>query len=142
MKKYYLVSLGTYNKKPRQFFWMLDNGDTWIDLADQSAWKDKNEADIIAEAIEAEHTTDLDWAKTPLLNDKSISGWLSRYGRFYGCPSYHHDNVAHLVLGMTVQELENRGWVRVFDERWFTCQQRLSAEQRNWLSENGYVVHD
>lgn len=93
--------------------------------------------------MEADHITRLDWRKTPFHNDRSTSGWLSRDGRFYGgCPSIHHDVIAHCVLGMKVGDMEDGGWARVYDSNRFTCEKRLSAEQRNWLLQKGHELSD
>ncbi|MBI1912915.1 MAG: hypothetical protein HYS21_13060 [Deltaproteobacteria bacterium] len=140
--KYYLVALfDADSDSQEQFCWMTYNGEKWVNALNGN-WKPKHKKDIIAEIVEVEHITELDWSKTPLYNDELISGWLSRDGRFYGCPSKYHDTLAACVLGLKVPELENMGWVRVYDHNWFTCQHRLSAEQRNWLSQNGHRVTD
>ncbi|MBI5809931.1 MAG: hypothetical protein HZB21_01890 [Deltaproteobacteria bacterium] len=139
---YFLVSPVNNNPGGRKhFFWMLDNVDTWIGVA-RGIWRPKHEADIIKETAKAEHITRLDWTKTPFHNDSLASGWLSRDGRFYGCPQIFHDIFAAIVLGIKVGELEKTGWVRVFDSNRFVCENRLSAEQKNWLSGNGYTILD
>ncbi len=124
-KKYFLVSPGDSAKHPRPYYWSLDIG----------------AKDLVIEVAEAHHLTQLDWRKTPFQNDELATGWLSRDGRFYGCPSVHHDVIAFCVLGIKVSDLENMGWTRVYSDR-FTCEKRLSAEQRNWLSANGHKVYD
>ena len=140
--RYLLVSPGCQNHgRAEPSFWMTDNGDTWIGVA-RGIWRPKHSADIIKETVEAEDLTRLDWRKTPFRNDGLVSGWLSRDGRFYGCPSCYHDTLAYCVLGIKVAELEKAGWVRIHDTRYFVCEHRLSPEQRNWLSSNGYRVLD
>lgn len=140
--KYFLVSPGSdAEKSPRPFYWSVDNGDNWIGIA-RGIWRPKTNNDVVKEVVEAEDLTDLDWKKTPFQNNSLISGWLSRSGEFFGCPSKFHDIVAYCVLGTKVAELEKRGWVRIHDSNWFVCEHRLSAEQRNWLSMNGYKVLD
>lgn len=139
-KKYFLVSPGDATQRPRPFYWSLDIGDKWIGVA-RGVYRDKHEGDMIIEVAEARHLTQLDWRKTPFRNDELATGWLSRDGRFYGCPPVHHDVLAFCVLGTKVSDLENMGWTRVYSNR-FTCEKRLSAEQRNWLSENGHKVYD
>ncbi|MBI5643750.1 MAG: hypothetical protein HY954_09790 [Deltaproteobacteria bacterium] len=140
--KYFLVSPGSSaTQKPRPFYWSLDNGEKWIGVA-RSIWREKHEKDVIVESAEAQDLTELDWTKTPFHNDTLTSGWLSRDGRFYGCPQVNHDVLAYCVLGIKVGELEQMGWVRVYDSSRYTCEKRLSPEQANWLSENGYTVYD
>ncbi|MBI5588152.1 MAG: hypothetical protein HY889_07290 [Deltaproteobacteria bacterium] len=140
VKKFFLVSPGDSTQKPRPFYWSLDIGDKWIGVA-RSVYREKHPEDIVKEVSEAHHLTQLDWRKTPFRNDELATGWLSRDGRFYGCPAVHHDVIAYCVLGMKVADLEEMGWARVYSNR-FTCEKRLSAEQRNWLSENGHRVFD
>jgi len=140
-RTYFLVRPGGRKKKDSGAFWMTDNGSCWVDVA-RSRWNDKHASDEVLESIEAEHFTLLDWRKTPFYNPEASSGWLSREGRFYGCPNYCHDVLAWCVLGMKVPELEQLGWVRIYSENWYVCQVRLSAEQKNWLSMNGHKVMD
>lgn len=101
--------------------------------------------------VRAESFDDLDWSETALVQPDSEAGWLDRGGRFYGCFDAHHDYCARYLLKKEVGELEKTGWVRVYGKgiemEWFlggvcTKSLRLSAEQRNWLSTNGYVVRD
>lgn len=139
---YYLVAPGCMEQGNRKsFFWSLDIGDKWIGVA-RNIYRPKHKDDIIQEAAEAGHITELDWTKTPFHDNTSSSGWLSPYGRFFGCPQIFHDLLANIVIGMKVAELERLGWVRVFDSQRFTCERRLSPEQRNWLSERGYRFTD
>ncbi len=141
--KYYLVALSKDSYESREnFYWMLDKGDKWLNLAKRSILKPKSGEDIVKAMVETNDLTRLDWSETPLYNDDLASGWLSRDGRFYGCPSNYHDTLAYCVLGLKVNELEDMGWVRIFSERHFTCVQRISEEQRNWLSSNYYRVPD
>ena len=140
--KYYLVSPGeTREDKLRPFYWSTDNGGNWIGIA-RGIWRPKHADDIITEVFEAEDLTELDWKKTPFRNDGLPSGWLSRGGRFFGCPSCFHDIIAAIVLGMKVPELEKTGWARLYDHNRIACEHRLSAEQRNWLSLKGYKIAD
>ena len=71
-------------------------------------------------------------------------GWLSREGRFYPCHYGEHSTLAS-ALGGTEFGFENKGWVKVMmedeDLGWY-CDARLSAEQRNWLSLNGYYFDE
>lgn len=142
VKTYYLVSPGeSAGEKKRPFYWSLDNGDKWIGVA-RGIWRPKSEFDIIKGAQDAGDLTELDWTKTPFRDDRLLSGWLCRCGKFFGCPVCFHDVIAAIVLGMKVAELEKKGWARVLDSRRFVCDHRLSAEQRNWLSLNGFKIPD
>ncbi len=84
----------------------------------------------------------LDWSDTWLSRPESTAGWLNRGGRFFGCPSNYHDQLAAYVIGVKVTEAENTGWVRVKDSRYYDYLKSLSAEQKNWLSEKGYKLYD
>jgi hypothetical protein len=140
--KYFLVSPGSSaSQKPRPFYWSLDIGEKWIGVA-RNIHREKHDYDLIVESSDAEDLTELDWRKTPFHNDDLASGWLSREGRFYGCPQVNHDVLAYCVLGLKVGEIERLGWVRVYDSKRYTCERRLSAEQSNWLSQNGYTIYD
>jgi len=148
--KYYLVSPGCELEKTRrnasgvkrrEFYWMEDAGEKWAGVA-RGIHRPKHARDIVGEVAEAVEITDLDWSKTPFFDNTLRSGWLSRTGRFWGCPAIHHDIFARCVLGMKVVDLERLGWARVLDSQRFVCEQRLSEDQRNWLSENGYEVLD
>jgi len=136
---YYLVS--PHQEDPDKAglcYWMMDEGENWINILKSSVYVRKDDGDVILESVEAEDLFELDWKKTPLHNDELTSGWLSRNGRFYGCPSKYHDMLAGCVFGIKVAELERTGWVRVYSARRFTCETRISEEQRNWLAERGY----
>lgn len=141
LQKYYLVRPGGQKKPADKTYWMTDNGESWIEVG-RSRWKDKHDKDEVIEIVAEEHFTLLDWRRTPYYNPEASSGWLSREGRFYGCPNYCHDVLAWCVLGVKVPELERLGWVRIYSENWYVCQTRLSAEQGNWLSMNGHKVTD
>jgi len=139
--EYFLVSPGAGGQARNVYYWMQDGGERWIHFV-KGIWKEKHEDDIVKEVVRAGDLSELDWSKTPLYDNDSVSGWLSRTGRFYGCPSHYHDKFAAFVLGIKVAELEKMGWVRVNDSRYYTCRLRPNAEQRNWLSEKGYKVYD
>lgn len=141
LREYFLVKPGGQKKPAAKSFWMTDNGENWIEVG-RSRFKDKHDKDEVLEVVAEEHFTLLDWRKTPYYNPEASSGWLSREGRFYGCPTFCHDVLAWCVLGVKVVELERLGWVRIYSETWYVCQMRLSAEQGNWLSLNGHKVTD
>lgn len=142
VKKFYLVSPGKEaSREDRRYYWMRDEGRAWANII-KGVWDPKHQADEVVEMVEAEDEGELDWSSTPLYNDGLSSGWLSRSGRFYGCPPRYHDKLAFYVLGSKVPELESSGWVRVYGMNYFTCEHRLSPEQRNWLSQKGHRVMD
>jgi hypothetical protein len=140
---FYLVSLGgdTCGSSEPRYFWMRDGGDRWIHFV-EGCWPFKNESDIIAEVVMTQDVTDLDWSRTPLFDSDSSAGWLSRQGRFYGCPEKYHDKFAAYVLGMKVHELESTGWARVLDSSSYAATQNLSPEQNSWLAHKGYKVYE
>ena len=72
-------------------------------------------------------------------------GWLSPEGRHYPCSHVEHSILARMIDGGEYM-LETQGWIRVTseDEDGFLGDARWhpTAEQRNWLSLNGYVLED
>lgn len=120
--------------------WYEDDGDKWQNY--MGGWCTKSDKDIVLETQEAEDIHELDWLKTSLINDKEISGWLNRSGRFYGCNSQAHDLVADLVFNKSVQEMEDEGWVRIYGETAFACMKPMSPEQRNYMLDKGYKLVD
>ena len=71
-------------------------------------------------------------------------GWLSPEGRHYPCSHCEHIILAQ-HLGSGEIRLESDGWVKVALEQedgYFCNRRMLTAEQRNWLSLNGYVIED
>ena len=106
----------------------------------------------ILKTVQANDFQDLDWSGTLLDDPNQASGYLSREGRFCGCPSHMHISCATYHLGKSARELEEQGWVHIygrpktdrdheFDIAW-SCSKTLSAEQRNWLVKRGYRVND
>lgn len=70
-------------------------------------------------------------------------GWLDRTGRHYICEYGEHSAVAWEFGGELT--LESLGWVRVAlsdEDGWFGNRKMLTAEQRNWLSMNGYYIEE
>jgi len=138
---YYLVSPEEYSDvTPRPFFWMKDGGDRWVHFV-RGKWPFKNVMDIIAEIVKADDVTELDWSRVPLYDNDSSSGWLSREGRFYGCPANFHDRFVAYVLGMKVHKMEKLGWTRVLDSSSYSAARPLSHEQKSWLSCNGFRLY-
>jgi len=138
---YYLVQIHPC-ADPRivKTFWHEDDGDKWQNY--MGGWCAKSDKDIVLETHEAEDIHELDWLKTSLINNKETSGWLNRSGRFYGCNSQAHDLVADLVFNKSVQEMEDEGWVRIYDKTAFACMKSMSPEQRNYMLEKGYKLVD
>jgi len=136
---YCLVKIRIANKLYGTY-WYQDGGDRWLNFA--GGFCPKDDTDKIIETAEAEDVSDLDWLKTDMVDERNDAGWLSRSGRFYGCNSTMHDTVADLVFNKTVKEMEDTGWVRIYNKTEWVCLRRLSPEQRNVLSEKGFVVRD
>ncbi len=142
MDKYFLVSPHVEDDRSKKYFyWMKENEGYWLQFV-HGIWRPKQGGDIIKLCARAEDTTLLDWSGTWLSRPESTAGWLNRGGRFFGCPSNYHDQLAAYVIGVKVSEAENGGWVRVKDSRYYDCLKNLSAEQKNWLSEKGYKLYD
>lgn len=120
--------------------WYEDADGKWVNY--MGGWCPKSDNDIVVETQEAEDIHDLNWLKTSLINDKETSGWLDRSGRFYGCNTQAHDLVADLVFNKSVKEMEDEGWVRIYDEIAFACMKSMSPEQRNYMLEKGYKLVD
>jgi len=120
--------------------WYEDDGNRWKNF--NGGWCDKSPTDKILETQDAEDIHDLDWTKTNLVDKNSKSGWLDREGKFTGCQSRNHDIVADLVFNKTVTELEKAGWVRIYYIDEWACDMRMSVEQRNFMSTNGYLLRD
>ena len=59
------------------------------------------------EIVEANSWDELDWSY--LLDDTSITGWVSPSGEFYGCAPREHDDIAYYILHSTERELEKKG---------------------------------
>lgn len=105
------------------------------------------EEDKVLEEIYLADDEELDWTKTYLNmpDEDETAGWLDRNGKMYLCDSQKHDQFADLILKKTVSQLEKTGWCRVYgvtSTPQFSCHKRLSAEQRNYLSANGFVMKD
>lgn len=71
-------------------------------------------------------------------------GWLSPEGRHYPCNHGEHFEVAQSLECAEVG-LERNGWVHIMledlDSGYFYCR-KMTAEQRNWLSLNGYKLEE
>lgn len=139
MTKWYLIQ----TKHWRAPYWAQDVHGFWKNTYRGKSLKDKK--DKIFETIEVENCKDLDWIKTGLLRDWDDCGWLRRDGKWYGCDTYNHVQVAWLILHQSEAELERAGWCRVWrapensGDEWI-CSHRLSVEQRNWLLFRGHLI--
>jgi len=142
-EQYYLVSpYDEDEKKQRYFFWMRESEDErWVQFV-KGLWRPKHDGDIVKLCDKVEDTCLLDWSGTWLYRPESTAGWLTREGRFYGCPTYYHDQLAQYVMGIKASEAEEAGWVRVKDTKYYNCLKKLSPEQKNWLSAKGYKIYD
>ena len=71
-----------------------------------------------------------------------VVGWLSPTGRHYPCRTTEHSKLA-FMLGGGELSLETQGWVKVAtSDIYFKGNARLTAEQRNWLSLNGFELDE
>ena len=76
------------------------------------------------------------------------TGWLSRRGEFYPCDQWDHLNAGYgndFFGCRDESDMEERGWVRLWGVGQvpeFSNERRLSAEQRNWMSMNGFCLED
>lgn len=71
-------------------------------------------------------------------------GWLSPTGRHYPCSNCEHVTLSH-YLGGSEYFLETTGWIKIAsvdEDGYFGNRNTMSAEQRNWLSLNGYYLED
>lgn len=106
------------------------------------------------EIVYVESRRDLDHSF--LLDPDSELGWLAPDGTFYGCAYYAHEDVAYYVLKSTSMELEEKGWVKIYESRLFGLGRNyylgqpphwkanymsrnfLTQPQIDWLLEHGY----
>lgn len=75
--------------------------------------------------------------------DKNV-GWLSPEGRHYPCDHCEHITLARAIGGSEIS-LEMDGWVKIIsghEDGFFLNSRTGTAEQRNWLSEHGYILED
>jgi hypothetical protein len=100
----------------------------------------------IYDEVEAEDFPYLDWKKSGLCDIRSSGnyGWLTPDGIYYHCEYQEHMIVAAFIFNRLERSLEVSGWVKLNPEclNGWHCEQRLTAEQRNWLSLNGFLIDD
>ncbi len=48
-------------------------------------------------------------------DDSQMTGWVAPDGTFYGCKPYAHSLCAEYVIGIEERDLEERGYVKVFE---------------------------
>ena len=71
-----------------------------------------------------------------------VIGWLSPEGRHYPCRNTEHSHLA-IKLGGGEILLESKGWVKIaLDDTYFFTGRNMTAEQKNWLSINGFELED
>ena len=136
---YVLVNLRSHGKPA----WFMDRGDGfWHNMAGGRC--PKSDDDVIVKTAKAEAFEDLDWSGTFIDLDykDTNAGWLARSGKCFGCQSQDHDAQAYYLHGKEVSQLEDTGWVRIYDSEKWVCKKRLTAEQRNWLLGHGFKVRD
>lgn len=151
--KYYLITWG-HGDLEMGPGWFKKLGGWWVNTSGgKMPITDKEK--VLRDA-EVEDSYDLDWEPV-LIKPGAGAGWLDRKGNFWECTTEDHDRVAELVLRKSVEELEKTGWVRVDYSPEVVCRVPeqgdgwrlsynfhggLTAEQRNWLLNKGYVVGD
>lgn len=86
------------------------------------------------EIVYAESRRDLDHSF--LLDPNSELGWLAPDGTFYGCAYYAHEDVAYYVLKSTSVELEEKGWVKIYESRLFGLGRNYYLGQPSYLKAN------
>ena len=106
--------------------------------------------------IEVEKYEDLPF-KEYYISDNYKTGWLDRNGRFYGCAYEDHSFVARMCFHKEEKELEEEGWIKItkscYGNSFFTSidgtldyyylvDWDMTAEQKNWLSLNGFKDPD
>lgn len=142
---YYLVEF----KVLRGPYWAEKNKKSWK-VYGSTFFEDAfiEPEDKILEKVKAASPHELDWTKTELyVPAKEASyGWLNRDGRFYGCMECTHYKAAEFLIGIEEHDLIDKGWVRVSSNYYQIGDHyrhnfiKLSAEQKNWLSMNGYTL--
>lgn len=55
-------------------------------------------------------------------NDKETTGWIAPDGTFYGCAPQDHAALAKYVLYTTEQDLELRGYIKIYENPYFLRQ--------------------
>ena len=140
-------------KKINNGYWELDHygeiGEEVTVYNEMGGWHDHviQEND---EIVYAEDRRDLDHSF--LLDPNSNLGWLAPDGTFYGCAYFAHEDVAYYVLKASSYELEEKGWVKLYESRLFgggpnyylgqpnyrLRQNWLTQPQIDWLLLNGY----
>lgn len=72
-----------------------------------------------------------------LIKKNSPYGWLSPFCEWYPCKYLAHQDIAEDYLGYDEEELEERGWVKVFKEydsdKAVYAQYRANEKQLEWL---------
>lgn len=98
------------------------------------------------EIVEANNWDELDWSY--LLDDTKTTGWISPTGEFYGCKPRDHDDVAYWILHSSEQELEVKGFVKIYFDTfshkycWYSNRLYLTPAQKHILEEKGFVIED
>lgn len=75
------------------------------------------------EFFEADSWDDI--IKQQMLADRNnyTTGWIAPDGEFFGCAAEDHDDMAEYVFNKSQRELEDTGWLKVYEVPW-----RLRAE--------------
>lgn len=81
-----------------------------------------------------------------LLDPNSKYGWLAPDGTFYGCKYMEHEDVAYFILHGSSCDLEEKGYVKIYESRFFNLGRNYYLGQpsryrvpslmtRNWLTQ-------
>lgn len=79
-----------------------------------------------------------------LLNIPYGKGWLSPSGEFFSCKDISHDNYAVEVFGCSGEEMEKKGYVKLFEKvkgaTVFAFVDILSPAQSEYVEDNNISV--
>ena len=103
-----------------------------------------SEHDIVISAKNWDDLCKKEEFKKSLLNENSDLGWIDRNGNFYRCDYHDHSEVAEYVIGVSERELEEKGYIKVFqsfprfEDIDVFCLKKPTKKQINCLMDNLY----
>lgn len=137
-------------------FWELEKRDGKLVCINRFGGRHDYCKELGEDIYEVEKYEDLPF-KEYYISDNYKTGWLDRNGRFYGCDYEEHSFVARMCFHKEESELEKEGWIKItkscYGDSFFTNTEgtldyyyladwNMTAEQKNWLSLNGFKVPD
>lgn len=158
--KYYLIKriLGNRSGDPIvQIFWskIEDKDGMRVTVNDVGGWSPFDKSCKVLETVEVEDYSELDISKTTEYKrlfknskDNNIDfGWLDREGRVYYCNYHDHISLLDYLFNLGEWDAEQQGWVKIDKEKMYYYESfppgvKLTPEQRNWLSQNGFEIFD